>query len=135
MSHLFRETTIRLLDLNFTRSQIHSFYVFTSCSTFLVLRKISIYCSIISLRFQIKHTMSQKSIFACNEMFVLSLSGNRPVHKLLSHKCLKSCSNFLKTLLKSCSKTLKVAQELPKEPKVASKSFFFIFWCKRLIMN
>ena len=33
ISHLFRETTIRLLDLNCTRYHIHSFYVFTSCST------------------------------------------------------------------------------------------------------
>ena len=30
-----------------------------------------------------------------------------------------SCSNFLKTLLKTCSKTLKVAQKLPQNPKVA----------------
>lgn len=28
ISHLFRETTIRLLDLNCTRYHIHSFYVF-----------------------------------------------------------------------------------------------------------
>ena len=33
----------------------------------------------------------------------------------------KSCSNFLKKLLKSCSKTLKVAQKLPQNPKVAQK--------------
>ena len=32
-----------------------------------------------------------------------------------------SCSNFLKKLLKSCSKTLKVAQKLPQNPKVAQK--------------
>ena len=30
-----------------------------------------------------------------------------------------SCSNFLKKLLKSYSKTLKVAQKLPQNPKVA----------------
>ena len=32
-----------------------------------------------------------------------------------------SCSNFLKKLLKSCSKTLKVAQKLPQNPTVAQK--------------
>ena len=32
-----------------------------------------------------------------------------------------SCSNFLKKLLQSCSKTLKVAQKLPQNPKVAQK--------------
>ena len=47
-----------------------------------------------------------------------------------SRKCVKSnmarvvgpstsCSNFLKKLLKSCSKSLKVAQKLPQNPKVA----------------
>ena len=46
----------------------------------------------------------------------------------------KSCSNFLKKLLKSCSKTLKVAQKLPQNPKVA-QNLLSILWCQRLINN
>ena len=57
----------------------------------------------------------------------------RAVPKLLQFSQ-KSCSNFPKKLLKSCSKILKVAQKLPQNPKVSQK-LLSIFGCKRLIYN